>query len=92
MHCCSIQKQGTPHLWLWKSVYLQTGGAKGVDVSKGSPEMWKETGGELRDPAKCLVGSVSNSRRNVRDWRARQEKIQITAVGKELPEFERKWL
>lgn len=47
--------------------------------AKGSPERWEEAGGELRDAAKYLVGSVSNSRRNVGDGRGGQEKSQITA-------------
>lgn len=58
--CCALllhSKAHTSHLWLWKSVCLQTGGSKGVDVSKGkSPERWEETGGELRDASKYLIG------------------------------------
>lgn len=56
--CCALllhSKASTPHPWLWKSVCLQTGGGR-VGVSKGSPEMWKEKGGKLRDAAKYWQG------------------------------------
>lgn len=63
-----------------------------VSNGKGSPETWEETAGELQDAAKYLIGSVGSNRKNVRGWRGRQEKMEITVEGKELPEFERKWL
>lgn len=52
-------------------------------LTRAAPGRWEETGGELRDAAKYLNGAVSNSRRNVRDWKRRQEEIQITGKGKE---------
>lgn len=52
-------------------------------LATAAPGRWEETGGELRDAAKHLKGTVSSSRRNVRDWKRREEKIQITGKGKD---------
>ena len=52
-------------------------------LARAAPGRWEETGRELRDAVKHLKGGVSNSRRNVRDWKRRQEKKQITNKGKE---------